>query len=68
MLTQNLPDMILVAVKDLPQDKQQEVYDFASFLKKQNGTVSRGSASFDDLVGILEGPSDLSAKHNEIYE
>lgn len=67
MLTQNLPDMILSTVKELPEDKQQEVYDFASFLKKQR-PVAKGGASFDDLVGVLEGPADLSSKHDEIYE
>ncbi len=67
MLIQNLPDMILSAVKELPEDKQQEVYDFASFLKKQTAT-GKGSASFDDLIGVLDGPADLSAKHDEIYE
>lgn len=68
MLAHNISDLILDAVKELPQEKQQEVFDFAVFLKKQNGIFRKGNTSFDDLVGVLEGPADLSTKHGEIYE
>lgn len=68
MLSNNISDLILDTVKELPQEKQQEVFDFAVFLKKQNGTFKKNTANLDDLVGVLEGPADLSAKHDEIYE
>lgn len=68
MIMNNLSDLILNTLKELPQDKQQEVFDFAVFLKTQNGIPKKGNASFDDLVGVLDGPADLSAKHDEVYE
>jgi hypothetical protein len=68
MLAHNLSDLILDTVKELPHEKQQEVFDFAVFLREQNGNLKKGTASFEDLVGVLEGPADLSAKHDEIYD
>ena len=68
MLAHNLSDLILDTVKDLPQEKQQEVFDFAVFLKKQKSIIKKGNSSFNDLVGVLDGPADLSSKHDEIYE
>lgn len=67
MLTNNYSELIQNIVQELPSEKQQEVYDFAVFIKNQqksNGTES----SFDDLIGSIEGPSDLSSKHDQIYD
>jgi hypothetical protein len=68
MLTDNFPELIFNAVKDLPADKQREVYDFAAFLKGQKVIDIGDEHSFDGLIGVLKGPANLSAKHDEIYE
>jgi hypothetical protein len=65
---QELPDRIKRSVEDLPYDKQQEVYDFAEYLKTKWRSKAPKDASLADLIGIMEGPSDLSANHDEIYD
>ncbi|HAJ79021.1 MAG TPA: hypothetical protein DCO75_04555 [Fibrobacteres bacterium] len=65
-----LTEQITHTVKELPYEKQQEVYDFAAFLK--NKTESKGNegpqSSLNDLVGIIDGSADLASKHDEIYD
>jgi hypothetical protein len=56
------------AVEELPYEKQQEVYDFAKYLKNKVKRLAPRNASLTDLVGILEGPEDLSNNHDEIYD
>ena len=55
-------------VEQLPYEKQQEVYDFAEYLKNKVKHRAPRNASLAELVGILEGPEDLSSKHDEIYD
>ena len=68
MFSNNYSSMILDTVKDLPPEKQQEVYDFANFLKLQRLAPSDATSSIEDIVGLFEGPADLSSKHDEVYD
>jgi hypothetical protein len=68
MLTDNIPAKIVDTLKDLSPDKQQEVFDFANFLKQQRLAPADPASSIEDIIGILEGPADLSSKHDEIYD
>jgi hypothetical protein len=65
-----LSERITHTVKELPYEKQQEVYDFAAFLKsKAKSEDHEGSqSSLNDLIGIIDGPADLASKHDEIYD
>jgi hypothetical protein len=63
-----LSQRIKSTVEELPYEKQQEVYDFAEYLKNKVKCHAPRNASLADLVGILEGPEDLSIKHDEIYD
>jgi hypothetical protein len=65
---QELADKIRHTVEKLPYEKQQEVYDFAEYLKTKVKNQAPGDASLTGLIGILEGPEDLSSKHDEIYD
>ena len=65
---QELPDRIKHTVEELPYEKQQEVYDFVEYLKTKVRTQAPRDASLADLIGVLEGPEDLSSKHDEIYD
>jgi hypothetical protein len=65
-----LTEQITHTVKELSYEKQQEVYDFAAFLKNktENDSLGNHQASLMDLIGIIDGPTDLASKHDEIYE
>lgn len=64
-----LIQLINHTVEDLPYDKQQEVYDFAAYLKsKAKNAVTKNTSTLDNMIGILEGPPDLAANHDEIYD
>ncbi|OGS35661.1 MAG: hypothetical protein A2293_01570 [Elusimicrobia bacterium RIFOXYB2_FULL_49_7] len=68
MLSNNYSSLILDTVEDLSPEKQQEVYDFANFLKLQRITPADPSSSLEDIIGLFEGPANLSSKHDEIYD
>lgn len=66
-----LTEKITHTVKVLSYEKQQEVYDFAAFLKSRTENEDREilpQASLKDLVDIIDGPTDLASKHDEIYD
>ncbi len=64
-----LIELINHTVEELPYDKQQEVYDFASYLRsKAKGIKAQSNSNFSNMIDILEGPSDLATNHDEIYD
>ena len=64
-----LIQLINHTVEDLPYDKQQEVYDFAVYLKtKAKNVVTQNTSTLGNMIGILEGPPDLASNHDEIYD
>ena len=64
-----LIELINNTVENLPYDKQQEVYDFATYLKsKTKKAVSKNPSTLGKMIGVLEGPSDLASNHDEIYD
>ena len=64
-----LLELIQHTVEKLPYDKQQEVYDFASYLKNKTKVDKiQTNSRFDSMIGIIDGPSDLASNHDEIYE
>lgn len=65
-----LAEQINHTVKVLSYEKQQEVYDFAAFLKSkiENENRENPRSSLNDLISIIDGPSDLASKHDEIYD
>lgn len=52
----------------LPHEKQQQIFDFAEYLKKKNKAVQSDGSSLLKIVGTLEGPADMAANHDEIYD
>ncbi|MBD3422067.1 MAG: DUF2281 domain-containing protein [Chitinivibrionales bacterium] len=65
---QELPERIRHTVEELPYEKQQEVFDFAEYLRNKVKNQNTGKNSLADLIGIIEGPEDLSSNHDEIYD
>ena len=64
-----LAELIRYTVEELPYDKQQEVYDFATYLKnKAKNTEPKSGSGFQSMIGMLDGPSDLASNHDEIYD
>jgi hypothetical protein len=65
-----ITEQITHTVKVLSYEKQQEVYDFAAFLKNKTENRNHGNhqSSLKDLIGIIHGPADLASKHDEIYD
>jgi hypothetical protein len=65
-----ISERITHTVNALPYSKQQEVYDFALFLKRKDkiNYHEEPKSSLNDLVGIIDGPADLASKHDEIYD
>jgi hypothetical protein len=65
-----ISERITHTVNALPYEKQREVYDFILFLKNKDKTSyhETSKSSLNDLIGIIDGPSDLASKHDEIYD
>lgn len=63
-----LSDRIKHTVEELPYEKQQEVYDFAEYLRSRTKSAARKQSALADLIGCFEGPEDMAATHDSIYE
>lgn len=63
-----LTDKIKRTVEELPYEKQREVYDFAEYLRSKVKRKTTTGRSLADLVGIIEGPENMAATHDSIYD
>jgi len=68
-----LEEAVIFKLRDLPKDKQQEVVDFIEFLLQRVQSTSKPAEqtqevsvfeAADDLLGCVEGPTDLSANQD----
>ena len=63
-------EYIVKRINSLPEDSLDEVVDFIEFLESKRKKLSRLKEDpISKTIGICEGPTDLSEKHNKyVYE
>jgi hypothetical protein len=64
----NLAERIAHTVQQLPYEKQAEVFDFAEYLRCRKSVHGPEKKGMSEMIGIIDGPADLSANHDEIYD
>lgn len=64
----SLAERIRRTAEELPHEKQQEVYDFAAYLKSRSRARRSSGSSLREIVGSVEGPRELAANHDRIYD
>ena len=63
-----LAEQIKHTVEELPYEKQQQIYDFAEYLKKKNNNARSDGSSLLKMVGTIKGPVDMAANHDAVYD
>ena len=64
----NLAERIKHTAEELPYEKQQQIYDFAEYLKSRTKSTRPDGSTLLKIVGTMSGPKDLAANHDQIYD